>query len=161
MNLSEIEELIKEFKASDLGHLKLKHEHFELVLDKESAYTKHKNALNSARSSAPIQAPIMVEASMPNTQTPVPMVCTPIVDKKEDFVLSPMVGTFYHAPSPGAEPYVKAGDTLKKGQIIGIVEAMKIMNEIEVEYPCKVVSIEVGDAQPVEYGTKLIKVEKL
>ncbi len=161
MNLSEIEELIKEFKASDLGYLKLKHEHFELVLDKESAYTKHKNALNSAHSSAPIQAPIMVEASMPNTQTPVPMVCTPIVDKKEDFVLSPMVGTFYHAPSPGAEPYVKAGDTLKKGQIIGIVEAMKIMNEIEVEYPCKVVSIEVGDAQPVEYGTKLIKVEKL
>ncbi|PDX43009.1 acetyl-CoA carboxylase biotin carboxyl carrier protein [Helicobacter pylori] len=161
MNLSEIEELIKEFKASDLGHLKLKHEHFELVLDKESAYTKHKNALNSARSSAPIQAPIMVEASMPSVQTPVPMVCTPIVDKKEDFVLSPMVGTFYHAPSPGAEPYVKVGDTLKKGQIIGIVEAMKIMNEIEVEYPCKVVSIEVGDAQPVEYGTKLIKVEKL
>ncbi|MGL2372374.1 acetyl-CoA carboxylase biotin carboxyl carrier protein [Helicobacter pylori] len=160
MNLSEIEELIKEFKASDLGHLKLKHEHFELVLDKESAYAK-KNALSPAHSQAPIQAPIMVEASMPNVQTPVPMVCTPIVDKKEDFVLSPMVGTFYHAPSPGAEPYVKAGDTLKKGQIIGIVEAMKIMNEIEVEYPCKVVSIEVGDAQPVEYGTKLIKVEKL
>lgn len=103
----------------------------------------------------------MVEASMPSAQTPVPMVCTPIVDKKEDFVLSPMVGTFYHAPSPGAEPYVKAGDTLKKGQIVGIVEAMKIMNEIEVEYPCKVVSVEVGDAQPVEYGTKLIKVEKL
>ncbi|GAA6938232.1 acetyl-CoA carboxylase biotin carboxyl carrier protein [Helicobacter pylori] len=156
MNLSEIEELIKEFKASDLGHLKLKHEHFELVLDKESAYAK-KNALSSAHS----PAPIMVEPSMPSVQTPVPMVCTPIVDKKEDFVLSPMVGTFYHAPSPGAEPYVKAGDTLKKGQIVGIVEAMKIMNEIEVEYPCKVVSVEVGDAQPVEYGTKLIKVEKL
>ncbi len=156
MNLSEIEELIKEFKASDLGHLKLKHEHFELVLDKESAYAK-KNALSSAHS----PAPIMVEASMPNVQTPVPMVCTPIVDKKEEFVLSPMVGTFYHAPSPGAEPYVKAGDTLKKGQIVGIVEAMKIMNEIEVEYPCKVISVEVGDAQPVEYGTKLIKVEKL
>ncbi len=83
MNLSEIEELIKEFKASDLGHLKLKHEHFELVLDKESAYTKHKNALNSAHSSAPIQAPIMVEASIPSVQTPVPMVCTPIVDKKK------------------------------------------------------------------------------
>ncbi|MGL2581627.1 acetyl-CoA carboxylase biotin carboxyl carrier protein [Helicobacter pylori] len=156
MNLSEIEELIKEFKASDLGHLKLKHEHFELVLDKESAYAK-KGVLNSAHS----PTPIMVEASMPSVQTPVPMVCTPIVDKKEDFVLSPMVGTFYHAPSPGAEPYVKAGDTLKKGQIVGIVEAMKIMNEIEVEYPCKVVSVEVGDAQPVEYGTKLIKVEKL
>ncbi len=161
MNLSEIEELIKEFKSSDLGHLKLKQEHFELVLDKESAYAKHKNALNPTHSSTPIPTPIMVEASMPTAQAPVPMVCTPIMDKKEDFVLSPMVGTFYHAPSPGAEPYVKAGDTLKKGQVVGIVEAMKIMNEIEVEYPCKVVSVEVGDAQPVEYGTKLIKVEKL
>ncbi|AFI06489.1 acetyl-CoA carboxylase biotin carboxyl carrier protein [Helicobacter cetorum] len=158
MNLSEIEELIKDFKASDLGHLKLKREHFELVLDKESAYAKHKNVLNSANSSVPLMA---IEASMPSAQAPVPMVCTPIVDKKEDFVLSPMVGTFYHAPSPGAEAYVKVGDTLKKGQVIGIVEAMKIMNEIEVEYPCKVVSIEVADAQPVEYGTKLIKIEKL
>ncbi|WP_104714146.1 acetyl-CoA carboxylase biotin carboxyl carrier protein [Helicobacter cetorum] len=156
MNLSEIEELIKEFKTSDLGHLKLKHEHFELVLDKESAYSKKGSVV-----SAPIAPTMNIEASMPATQAPVPMVCTPIVDKKEDFVLSPMVGTFYHAPSPGAEPYIKVGDTLKKGQVIGIVEAMKIMNEIEVEYPCKVVSIEVADAQPVEYGTKLIKIEKL
>ncbi|WP_104760948.1 acetyl-CoA carboxylase biotin carboxyl carrier protein [Helicobacter cetorum] len=160
MNLSEIEELIREFKTSDLGHLKLKHEHFELVLDKESAFSKHKNS--NAPAMANVSAPLMaIEASMPATQAPVPMVCTPIVDKKEDFVLSPMVGTFYHAPSPGAEPYIKVGDTLKKGQVIGIVEAMKIMNEIEVEYPCKVVSIEVADAQPVEYGTKLIKIEKL
>lgn len=115
MNLSEIEELIKEFKASDLGHLKLKHEHFELVLDKESAYAK-KNALSPAHSQASIQAPIMVEASMPNAQTPVPMVCTPIVDKKEDFVLSPMVGTFYHAPSPGLSLMSKRAIRLKKGK---------------------------------------------
>lgn len=111
MNLSEIEELIKEFKASDLGHLKLKHEHFELVLDKESAYAK-KNALSSAHS----PAPIMVEASMPSVQTPVPMVCTPIVDKKEEFVLSPMVGTFYHAPHLGLSLMSKRAIRLKKGR---------------------------------------------
>ena len=72
-----------------------------------------------------------------------------------------MVGTFYRSPSPGAAPYVSVGDTIKKGQTIGIVEAMKIMNEIEAEFDCKIVEIEVNDAQPVEYGTKLVMVERI
>ncbi len=72
-----------------------------------------------------------------------------------------MVGTFYHKPSPDAAPYVNVGDMVKKGQTIGIIEAMKIMNEIEAEYDCKILAIESADGQPVEYGTKLIKVEKL
>ena len=78
-----------------------------------------------------------------------------------DFITSPMVGTFYRSPSPGAAPYVSVGDTIKKGQTIGIVEAMKIMNEIEAEFDCKIVEIEVNDAQPVEYGTKLVMVERI
>ena len=72
-----------------------------------------------------------------------------------------MVGTFYRSPSPGAAPYVSVGDTIKKGQTIGIVEAMKIMNEIEAEFDCKILEIEVNDAQPVEFGTKLVMVEKI
>ncbi len=72
-----------------------------------------------------------------------------------------MVGTFYRSPSPGAAPYVNVGDTIKKGQTVAIIEAMKIMNEIEAEFDCKVVSIEVNDGQPVEFSTNLIKVEKL
>ena len=78
-----------------------------------------------------------------------------------DFITSPMVGTFYRSPSPGAAPYVSVGDTIKKGQTIGIVEAMKIMNEIEAEFDCKILEIEVNDAQPVEFGTKLVMVEKI
>ena len=77
------------------------------------------------------------------------------------FIESPMVGTFYRCPAPNSAPYVNVGDKIKKGQIIGIVEAMKIMNEIEADFDCKIVEIVASDAQPVEFGTPLIKVEKI
>ncbi|ECP8830230.1 acetyl-CoA carboxylase biotin carboxyl carrier protein, partial [Campylobacter jejuni] len=72
-----------------------------------------------------------------------------------------MVGTFYQAPSPGAAPFVKVGNTVKKGDTIAIIEAMKIMNEIEAEFDCRIVEILVADGQPVEFGMPLFAVEKL
>ncbi|MDR1615254.1 MAG: acetyl-CoA carboxylase biotin carboxyl carrier protein [Campylobacteraceae bacterium] len=74
---------------------------------------------------------------------------------------SPMVGTFYKAPSPGAEAFVKIGSVVKKGQPIAIVEAMKIMNEIDAEFDCRIVDILVEDGQPVEFDMPLFSVEKL
>ena len=68
---------------------------------------------------------------------------------------SPLVGVFYEAPSEGAEPYVKTGDSVKKGQVLGIVEAMKLMNEIECEYDGTVVEIPVQNGDTVEYGQTL------
>ncbi len=68
---------------------------------------------------------------------------------------SPLVGTFYCAPSEGADPYVKVGDVVKKGQVLGIVEAMKLMNEIESEFDGEVVEILVENEQMVEYGQPL------
>ena len=70
-------------------------------------------------------------------------------------VKSPLVGVFYEAPSEGAEPYVKVGDSVKKGQVLGIVEAMKLMNEIECEYDGTVVEISVQNGDTVEYGQTL------
>lgn len=70
-------------------------------------------------------------------------------------VKSPLVGVFYEAPSEGAEPYVKVGDSVKKGQVLGIVEAMKLMNEIECEYDGTVVEIPVQNGDTVEYGQTL------
>ena len=72
-----------------------------------------------------------------------------------------MVGTFYAAPSPGAAPFVKAGQSIRKGDVIGIIEAMKIMNEIEAEFDCKIVEMLVADGQPVEFGLPLFGVEKI
>jgi acetyl-CoA carboxylase biotin carboxyl carrier protein len=74
---------------------------------------------------------------------------------------SPMVGTFYKAPSPGAEAFVKIGSVVRKGQPIAIVEAMKIMNEIDAEFDCRIVDILVEDGQPVEFNMPLFSVEKL
>lgn len=86
------------------------------------------------------------------------------IDLSEDkyhAVTSPIVGTFYRSSSPGSESYVNVGDTVKKGQILCIVEAMKLMNEIESEVDGKIVEILAEDSQPVEYGEVLFKVEPL
>jgi acetyl-CoA carboxylase biotin carboxyl carrier protein len=82
-------------------------------------------------------------------------------NEQEDFKLvrSPIVGTFYRAPSPEAEPYVEVGEIVKKGQILCVVEAMKLMNEIESEADGKIVEILVDNASPVEYGEPLFKIE--
>ena len=74
-------------------------------------------------------------------------------------VKSPMVGTFYKSPEPGAKAYVSVGDRVAKGQIVCIIEAMKIMNEIESEYAGIVREILVEDSQPVEYGQVLFKID--
>jgi acetyl-CoA carboxylase biotin carboxyl carrier protein len=74
-------------------------------------------------------------------------------------VKSPMVGTFYSSPEPGAKPYLSAGDRIAKGQILCIIEAMKIMNEIESEFDGVVKEVLVDNAQPVEYGQVLFRID--
>ena len=72
---------------------------------------------------------------------------------------SPMVGTFYRAPAPGAEPYVKEGDAIQKGTVVCIVEAMKLMNEIESEVAGRIVRVMAENGKPVEFGQPLFLVE--
>ena len=76
-------------------------------------------------------------------------------------ITSPMVGTFYRAPAPDADPYAEVGDTVEIGQTVCIIEAMKLMNEIESEVRGKIVKILVENAQPVEFGQRLFLVEPL
>ncbi|ADY72715.1 acetyl-CoA carboxylase, biotin carboxyl carrier protein [Desulfurobacterium thermolithotrophum DSM 11699] len=85
-----------------------------------------------------------------------------ITKNTEDYyvVESPMVGTFYRAPAPGAEPFVKEGDFVEKGQTLCIIEALKVMNEIEAEVSGVVKKILVENGQPVEYGQPLFYIEK-
>lgn len=153
MKLDEIKELIHIFDTSSLSQLKLSNENFSIKLSKG---TKAKvDSIESVESAEPK----VIESKNIESKPQV------IESKKEipqaEFITSPMVGTFYRAPSPGAAPYVSIGDIVKKGQTIGIIEAMKIMNEIEAEFNCKIVEIEVNDGQPVEFGTKLIMIERV
>lgn len=161
MNLPEIKKLIEIFNtSSQITRLSLKQDNFELKLDKTPSTT---HAIPQATHQATMQTAVQAPAQ-PQIHTPAPQSApaTPesSAGKSGDFITSPMVGTFYHRPSPDADPYVKVGDVIKKGQTIGIIEAMKIMNEIEAEFDCKILAIETGDGQPVEYGSHLIKVEK-
>lgn len=80
-------------------------------------------------------------------------------EKKGNIIKSPMVGTFYLKPSPTAEPYIEIGKEVKKGDVLCIIEAMKLMNEIESEYIGKVIEILVKDGDVVEYGTPLLRIE--
>ncbi len=80
-------------------------------------------------------------------------------EKKGNIIKSPMVGTFYLKPSPTAEPYIEIGKEVKKGDVLCIIEAMKLMNEIESEYTGKVTKILVKDGETVEYGTPLFRIE--
>lgn len=86
---------------------------------------------------------------------------SPVKKRKEGLmaVVAPMVGTFYRAPAPDAPPYVEVGDYIKKGQILCIIEAMKLMNEIESEYEGRIADIPVKNEQPVGYGEELFLIE--
>jgi acetyl-CoA carboxylase biotin carboxyl carrier protein len=82
----------------------------------------------------------------------------PAADKDVRDVTSPMVGTFYRAPAPNADPFVEVGEPVKKGQTLCIIEAMKLMNEIEAEVEGTVSAIHVENGKPVEYGQKLFSI---
>ena len=175
MKVSEIKEIITLFDESSLSQLKIQSENFSLKLDKNAKIPTiiESKVLDSAPLPQVLNtAPAINALNALNANLATPARATPATNniestpqtnakKDAEFITSPMVGTFYRSPSPGAAPYVSIGDTIKKGQTIGIVEAMKIMNEIEAEFNCKIVEIEVNDAQPVEFGTKLIMVERV
>jgi acetyl-CoA carboxylase biotin carboxyl carrier protein len=113
----------------------------------------------------PVMAPVVAAAPVPAMPTPAagmaaveePAKGPPKSAGTE--VKSPMVGTFYGAPEPGAKPYVSVGSRVSKGQILCIIEAMKIMNEIESEVAGVVTEVLASDAQPVEYGQALFRID--
>ena len=122
------------------------------IEDGEQAITLRKDVIGA------IPAPVAVSA--PAAQAPVTVgQLSAEPAKKGKPLTSPMVGTFYSAPSPDAEPFVKVGQTIKEGDVVCIVEAMKLMNEIESEFSGKIVEICVSDGQPVEFGQVLMYVE--
>ncbi|MBI5068479.1 MAG: acetyl-CoA carboxylase biotin carboxyl carrier protein [Deltaproteobacteria bacterium] len=109
---------------------------------------------------APVTAPIPAPAA---AHAPPAAPASPKAEKPAEkpgaLVTSPFVGTFYRAPSPDSQPYVDVGSKVKKGQVLCIVEAMKLMNEIEAEVEGKVAEILVQNATPVEFGQPLFRIE--
>lgn len=110
-------------------------------------------------SAAPVvQAPAAVTvAAVPQAApAPAPAPAQDAAQAALPTITSPMVGTFYRAPSPGAAPFIEVGDTVKKGQVIGIIEAMKLLNEVEADKDGVVQAFAAENGQPVEYGQPLV-----
>lgn len=126
----------------------------ELEVTEENDKVRIVNKVQTVAVAAPAVTAAPVVAAAPATPAAAPAPAEePVVQGKT--VTSPMVGTFYRAPNPGAEPFVKVGDHVEAGQTLGIIEAMKLLNEIEAETSGTVKEICVENAQPVEFGQPL------
>jgi len=145
--LDYIKDLVSLLEESSLTELSLEDGERAIVLKKEKQFV----------AGSTMGAVSQVVATMPSAPAEA-FVCTPI-EKKGKPVTSPMVGTFYAAPSPESKPFVEVGSTISEGQVVCIIEAMKLMNQIESEVSGKVVEICVEDGQPIEFGQVLMYVE--
>jgi acetyl-CoA carboxylase biotin carboxyl carrier protein len=147
MDMKQIKTLVQEFDASTLSKLKITLDSFSIELEKNIGVV---NAPIMMAAPAAVSAPVVGAA-----------VSAESVAVIGDAILSPMVGTFYSSPSPDSPAFVKVGDRVKKGQVVAILEAMKIMNELEAEFDCEILEILKSDGQAVEYDMPLYTVKKL
>ena len=156
MDLKIIRRLVKLVENSNIEELELQEEGFQVRI------TKGKGPMVI---SEPSPIPSSTEVPIPPLhEAPVHEVKAGATSEGESDnvveICSPMVGTFYRAPAPDADPYVEVGDNIQPGKILCIVEAMKLMNEIEAEVAGKLMKVLVENAQPVEYNQPLFLVEK-
>lgn len=150
-DLDYIEKLAKIISEQDLTELCLEEGENAIILRKE------KELVSTTVSAAPVAVSAPVAA--PQTASAVSAVADAAPVKKGTPVTSPMVGTFYEASSPGSPAFVSVGQTVSTGQVVCIIEAMKLMNEIESEVSGKVTEICVKNGEPVEFGQVLMYVE--
>ena len=148
MEVKEMKELIAAVSSANVDEFEYNNEEFSIRIAKKKAKIA---TVDASVAGVPVQsAAIMPEQ---NEEQPEELLYG-------DEIKAPLVGTFYVAPSEGAEPFVSVGDKVKKGQVIGIVEAMKLMNEVESEYDGTVAAILVENGEMVEYGQPLMSSSK-
>ncbi len=161
MNSKEIKELVEFLIEKDIA---------EFELERGDVKLRVKRGVETHVVAAPIAAPIAAPMMSAIAAAPVPLAAVPSAAPPQEtapaaapeenlhIVKSPIVGTYYEAPSPGSPPFSKVGDTVTAGQILCIVEAMKLMNEIESDVAGEIVKILVSNGQPVEYGQPLFAI---
>lgn len=151
MKIEEIKKLLEFMEQHNLQELEIKSLFYYVKLKKQSEQSDSSYALSERRSA--------VVAKEQQVSSPSSAKVSEELENHYHKILSPMVGTFYRSPSPGAEPFVKEGDIVKKGQVVCIIEAMKVMNEIESDVTGKIVKVLVENGKPVEYNQPLFLVD--
>ena len=154
MDVKDLKTLIKMVTETDITE-------FEMENADEKIVIKRGTAGQIIQMAAP--AALAPQMAMPMMPAPAPAVAAApaaVADKYET-INSPIVGTFYRKASPEAPPFVEVGSVVEQGQAVCLVEAMKLFNEIEADFKCRIVEILKDDTSPVEFGEPLFKVEKL
>ena len=166
IDLAFVESLIKALDESSLDSLEVERGGTRVRLSKSPMVTLEAGASHVAPPTVPGTCPAEVPVPTPAGASPadeVAMEATPAAEEADHAGLiegtSPMVGTFYAAPAPDAEPYVEVGHRVGKGTVLCIIEAMKLMNELESEVEGTIAKIMVENAQPVEYGQVLFLID--
>ncbi len=150
MELEKIEALVKMIEASSLMEFTYEDDNVCITMNK--------------RDNPPVVAPAAPMPPMPMMGAPAAPAAPAAAEKVEEepvFITSPIVGTFYSAPAPDAPAFVRVGDQVKNGQTVCILEAMKLMNEIQCDWDCQIEAVLVSNEQKVEYGQPLFRVKRL
>ncbi|HEY4425256.1 MAG TPA: acetyl-CoA carboxylase biotin carboxyl carrier protein [Pyrinomonadaceae bacterium] len=153
VNMDELRELVALLRENGLAELELENEGFRVRLRRESerAESSHASVPHHDPAPAPAPAPAPSGPAHPGTQA----TTAAAQDQDLHIIQSPIVGTFYRSPSPTADAFVKIGSNVEPDTVVCIIEAMKLMNEIQAEMNGEVVKIYVENGQPVEYGQPL------
>ncbi|HFX17814.1 MAG TPA: acetyl-CoA carboxylase biotin carboxyl carrier protein [Flavobacteriales bacterium] len=161
MDIKEVQNLIKFVAKSGVSEVKIEDKDFKLTIKNKPEFIEAQTVTQVALPAAPqvtMQAPAQMTA--PQIDTPAPA-ANEVDESKYVTIKAPIIGTFYRKPSPDKPPYVEVGDTVQEGDVVCIIEAMKLFNEIESEVSGRIVKILVEDATPVEFDQPLFLVEPL
>jgi acetyl-CoA carboxylase biotin carboxyl carrier protein len=156
MEIKDLRTLVKMITDTDITEFEMENAEEKIVIKRgpEKEYVQF-----AAAAPAAIAAPPAASSAAPSV--PAAPAEPAIADDKYETINSPIVGSFYRKPSPEADPFVDVGSVVEVGQAVCLVEAMKMFNEIEAEFKCKIIEILKEDAAPVEFGEPLFKVERL
>ena len=162
MEYKQIQELIKTINKSNISELSIEQGDFKITIKQEmSAQPQYV----VASAPAPVHIPAPQHAATPAApaaaQAPSAAPKPAAESSNQSTIKSPMIGTFYRSPSPDKPVFVSVGDEVKKGQVLCIIEAMKLFNEIECEMDCRIVKVLADDSSPVEYDQPLFVVEPM
>jgi acetyl-CoA carboxylase biotin carboxyl carrier protein len=162
MDFNQLQELLAAIAATDIAELTLKSANFELTVRKGIPLAPLGELVATPTPVTPISPAnaTTVTGVSAATATPTTPPSPPPAEKNWVEVKSPMVGTFYRAPAPDEPPFVQVGDRVRLGQTVCIIEAMKLMNEIEAELSGEVMEVLAENGQPVEYGQTLMRINR-
>lgn len=157
MEVKDLKLLIKMITETDITEFEMDNAEEKIVI-KRGQQTE---IVHVAAAPTYMSAPAAMVAPAPIAAAGAAPAVAPVEEPAGETINSPIVGTFYRAASPEAAPFADVGQVIEKGQVICLVEAMKLFNEIEAEFKCKIVKVCVENAQPVEFGQPLFVIEKI